>query len=59
VNASDREALIARIGDRRVIASVSGGKDSVALWCWLLREGFDPIAVASDTGWEHDGWRAP
>lgn len=40
------------------VLSVSGGKDSVALWCWAKRTGLAPrLAVAADTGWEHDGWR--
>lgn len=46
--------IAARIGDRRVVASVSAGKDSIALWCYLIRLGLDPIAVACDTGWEAD-----
>lgn len=37
------------------IVSMSGGKDSVALWLWALRTGLDPIAVYVDTGWEWDG----
>ncbi len=41
-----------RIGTRRVIVSVSGGKDSVALWLWARRSGLDPVAVYADTHWE-------
>jgi 3'-phosphoadenosine 5'-phosphosulfate sulfotransferase (PAPS reductase)/FAD synthetase len=37
------------------IVSLSGGKDSVALWLWALRTGLDPVAVYVDTGWEWDG----
>lgn len=39
----------------RNIVSLSGGKDSVAMWLWAIREGLDPIAVYIDTGWEWDG----
>jgi 3'-phosphoadenosine 5'-phosphosulfate sulfotransferase (PAPS reductase)/FAD synthetase len=42
-----------RIGARRVIASVSGGKDSTAM-CLHLRElGIDYEPVFMDTGWEN------
>lgn len=37
------------------IVSLSGGKDSVALWLWARRTGLDPIAVYQDTGWEWAG----
>lgn len=40
------------------IVSVSGGKDSVALWLWAIRTGLDPVAVYIDTGWEWDGHHA-
>lgn len=44
--------LLDKIGDRRVIASVSGGKDSTAT-CLHLRElGVPYTAVYMDTGWE-------
>lgn len=50
-------ALKARIGDRKIIASVSGGKDSAAM-CLYLRELELPYeAIAMDTGWEEKGWR--
>lgn len=39
----------------RNIVSLSGGKDSVALWLWARRTGLDPVAVYVDTGWEWDG----
>lgn len=39
----------------RHIVSLSGGKDSVALWLWSRRTGLDPLAVYVDTGWEWDG----
>lgn len=47
--------LATKLAGRRVIASVSGGKDSVALWLYLRRLGLDPVAVFQDTGWEWDG----
>ncbi len=37
------------------IVSLSGGKDSVALWLWARRTGLDPLALYADTGWEWDG----
>lgn len=40
------------------IVSVSGGKDSVALWLWSLRNELDPVAVYLDTGWEWAGHTA-
>jgi len=45
---------IARIGERVVIASVSGGKDSTAM-CLALKEAGVPFRpVFLDTGWEHE-----
>jgi 3'-phosphoadenosine 5'-phosphosulfate sulfotransferase (PAPS reductase)/FAD synthetase len=46
------------MADRTHIVSVSGGKDSVALWLWAVRSGLSPVAVYVDTGWEWDGHRA-
>lgn len=37
----------------RVVASVSGGKDSAALSLWLTEQGIDHDRVFADTGWEH------
>lgn len=38
------------------VVSLSGGKDSVALWLWAKRTGLSPIvALYADTGWEWDG----
>lgn len=42
----------------RKIVSLSGGKDSVALWLWAIRTGLDPVAAYVDTGWEWDGHHA-
>jgi 3'-phosphoadenosine 5'-phosphosulfate sulfotransferase (PAPS reductase)/FAD synthetase len=45
--------LLDKIGDRTVVVSVSGGKDSTAT-CLHLRElGIPYRAVFFDTGWEH------
>lgn len=41
------------LGDRRVVASISGGKDSAALSLWLTEQGIDHDRVFLDTGWEH------
>jgi 3'-phosphoadenosine 5'-phosphosulfate sulfotransferase (PAPS reductase)/FAD synthetase len=43
-----------RIGPRRVIASVSGGKDSAALSLHLRELGIEHDRVFMDTGWEHE-----
>ena len=45
--------LRARLNGRRVIASVSGGKDSAALSLWLTEQGIEHDRVFADTGWEH------
>jgi 3'-phosphoadenosine 5'-phosphosulfate sulfotransferase (PAPS reductase)/FAD synthetase len=49
----DLAELRSRIGDRVVIASVSGGKDSTAMCLHLKELGIPYIAVNMDTGWEH------
>ena len=41
------------LAGRRVVASVSGGKDSAALSLWLTEQGIDHDRVFLDTGWEH------
>lgn len=42
------------IGDRPVIVSVSGGKDSTAMALHLRELGIEFRAVFMDTGWEHE-----
>lgn len=42
----------AKIGSRRVIASVSGGKDSAAMSLYLRELGIEHERVFMDTGWE-------
>lgn len=44
--------LKTRIGDRVVVASVSGGKDSAAMCLWLREQGIEHVRVFADTGWE-------
>lgn len=41
------------IRGRRVIASVSGGKDSAAMSLYLTELGIEHERVFCDTGWEH------
>jgi 3'-phosphoadenosine 5'-phosphosulfate sulfotransferase (PAPS reductase)/FAD synthetase len=41
-----------RIGDRKVICSVSGGKDSAAMSLYLTEKGIEHERVFMDTGWE-------
>jgi 3'-phosphoadenosine 5'-phosphosulfate sulfotransferase (PAPS reductase)/FAD synthetase len=47
---SETKALLR---DRKVIASVSGGKDSAAMSLWLTENGIEHERVFCDTGWEH------
>lgn len=42
-----------RIGDRIVVASISGGKDSAAMSLYLTELGVEHRRVFADTGWEH------
>jgi len=43
----------AKLAGRRVVASVSGGKDSAAMSLWLTEQGIEHDRVFMDTGWEH------
>jgi 3'-phosphoadenosine 5'-phosphosulfate sulfotransferase (PAPS reductase)/FAD synthetase len=49
-----KKELLAKINGRRVVASVSGGKDSAALSLWLHEQGIEHDRVFMDTGWEAD-----
>lgn len=42
-----------KLADRRVLASISGGKDSAAMTLWLTEQGIEHDRVFLDTGWEH------
>lgn len=46
--------LKAKINGRRVVASISGGKDSAAMSLYLTELGIEHDRVFMDTGWEHD-----
>jgi 3'-phosphoadenosine 5'-phosphosulfate sulfotransferase (PAPS reductase)/FAD synthetase len=46
--------LKAKINGRRVVASVSGGKDSAAMSLYLTELGINHDRVFMDTGWEHE-----
>lgn len=41
------------IEGKRIVASVSGGKDSAAMSLWLTEQGIEHERVFMDTGWEH------
>lgn len=45
--------MIESLKGRRLVASVSGGKDSTAMALHLIELGLDFEAVFLDTGWEH------
>lgn len=53
IDFSPRTTAIARLAGRRVVASVSGGKDSAAMSLYLHELGIDHDRVFMDTGWEH------
>jgi hypothetical protein len=47
------QRLLDKLAGRRVIASVSGGKDSAAMSLWLMEQDIDHDRVFLDTKWEH------
>lgn len=47
------QELIDRIAGRRVVASISGGKDSAAMSLWLTEQGIQHDRVFFNTGWEY------
>jgi 3'-phosphoadenosine 5'-phosphosulfate sulfotransferase (PAPS reductase)/FAD synthetase len=47
------DELKSRLANRRVLASLSGGKDSAAMCLYLRELGVDFEPVFCDTGWEH------
>lgn len=47
------QLIRAKLNGRRVVASISGGKDSAAMSLWLHELGIEHDRVFADTGWEH------
>jgi len=45
-------SIIEKLAGRRVVASISGGKDSAAMSLWLTEQGIEHDRVFCDTGWE-------
>lgn len=52
IDAETKEKLVDRLRGRRVVLSVSGGKDSAAASLYLRDLGIDHDRVFADTGWE-------
>lgn len=50
---SPRALAKSKLAGRRVVASVSGGKDSAAMSLYLTELGIEHERVFMDTGWEH------
>jgi 3'-phosphoadenosine 5'-phosphosulfate sulfotransferase (PAPS reductase)/FAD synthetase len=48
-----RTDVLAKLNGRRIVASISGGKDSAALSLWLTELELEHDRVFLDTGWEH------
>lgn len=48
------DRLVDRLAGRRVVASISGGKDSAAMSLWLTEQGIEHDRIFMDTGWEHE-----
>ena len=49
-----RRDIVERLAGRRVVASISGGKDSAAMSLYLTELGIEHERVFLDTGWESD-----
>lgn len=47
-------AVLDKLAGRRVVASISGGKDSAAMSLWLTENGIEHDRVFCDTGWESE-----
>ena len=54
MNPHEPTELLERLAGRRVIASISGGKDSAAMSLYLRELGIEHDRVFMDTGWEAD-----
>lgn len=50
----DAAEIKAKLAGRRVVASISGGKDSAAMSLYLTELGIEHDRVFCDTGWEHE-----
>ena len=48
------DELRAKLAGRRVVASISGGKDSAAMSLWLTEQGIPHDRVFADTMWERE-----
>lgn len=53
VTAELRRSVAAVLAGRRLVASISGGKDSAAMSLYLTELGIEHDRVFMDTGWEH------
>ena len=49
----DRDALVRKLAGRRIVASISGGKDSTLLSLLLTELGLEHTRVHCLTGWDH------
>jgi 3'-phosphoadenosine 5'-phosphosulfate sulfotransferase (PAPS reductase)/FAD synthetase/DNA-binding XRE family transcriptional regulator len=49
---AERSEVLARLNGRRIVASISGGKDSAAMSLYLHELGIEHDRVFLDTGWE-------
>lgn len=52
VREAERREVLSRLNGRRIVASVSGGKDSAAMSLYLHELGIDHDRVFLDTSWE-------